>query len=246
MRTLLSLGVVLSGGLAAVATQAAPVPPAAGRAGAPSVPEALRPWIPWAMHDHEQELCPTVAGDDEEQQICAWGGRLELSLAGGGGRFSQTWELFAEGPIPLPGGGAQWPLDVKIDGRPAVATAGGEDDGSPLVRAPAGRHTVTGTFVWKRLPETLAVPGRAALLSRTLSGRSVDFPSRSEAGTLFLRKDEEAGEAGEEDRLDITVHRHVVDEIPLQLETRIALNVAGKAREVVLGKSLPAGFVPQA
>jgi hypothetical protein len=245
MHRLLSLGVVIVTGLTAAATRAA-APAATGRASAPSsVPESLRPWIPWVMHDHEQDLCPSLNGDDADR-ICAWAGRLELSLAAGGGRFSQTWELFAEGPIPLPGGGAQWPLDVEVDGRAAVATSGSDDDDAPQVRAPAGRHTVTGTFVWKRLPETLRVPARAALLSLTLSGRAVEFPSRSEAGTLFLRKDDEAAEAGEEDRLDITVHRRVSDEIPLQLTTRIALNVAGKAREVVLGKSLPAGFVPQA
>src|SRR5262249_26183724 len=158
--------------------------------------------------------------------------------------FSQTWELFAEGPIPLPGGGAQWPLDVKVDGRAAVAAAA--DDGTPQVRVAASRHTVTGTFVWKRLPETLAVPERAALLSLTIAGRAVEFPSRAEADTLFLRKDDDAAEeAREEDRLDITVHRRVTDDVPLLLTTRIGLNVAGKAREVVLGKSLPVGFVPQ-
>ena len=128
---------------------------------------------------------------------CAWGGRLELSLGVGGGRFSQTWELYAEGPIPLPGGAAQWPLDVKVDGRaasppPAVTTAAR----ARPVRVPPGRHTVTGTFVWKRLPETLAVPARAALLSLTLAGRGIEFPSRSEAGTLFLRKERRGGRGG--------------------------------------------------
>lgn len=242
MRRLLSLGVVIGVSLTAAATRAAP-PAGAGRSAAPPpVPESLRPWIPWAMHGHEEDLCPTLP--EGEDRVCAWGGRLELSLSAGGGRFSQTWELYAEGPIPLPGGASQWPLDVKVDGRPAVATV--EDEGPPRVRAPAGRHTVTGTFVWKRLPETLQVPPQAALLSLTLAGRPIEFPSRSEADTLFLRKDDDEGEEREEDRLDISVHRMVSDEIPLQLTTRIALNVAGKAREVVLGKSLPAGFVPQA
>jgi hypothetical protein len=248
MRRLLSLGVVIGLGLTAAAAAAAAAGPASGPAGRtaapPSVPEALRPWIPWALHGHEQDLCPTLPGEDEP--VCAWGGRLELALAASGGRFSQTWEVYAEGPIPLPGAGAQWPLDVKVDGRPAVAAA--DDDGTPQVRVAAGRHTVSGTFVWKRLPETLNVPERAALLSLTLSGRPIEFPSRAEADTLFLRKDDDDGEAHEreEDRLDITVHRLVADEIPLLLTTRIGLNVAGKTREVVLGKSLPAGFVPQA
>ena len=34
--------------------------------------------------------------------------------------------------------------------------------------------------------------------------------------------------------------------MPALLATRIALNVAGKTREIVLGKSLPRGFAPQA
>jgi len=244
MRRLLSLGVVICLDLTAAVTVAASSSPAAGRTAAatPAVPDVLRPWIPWAMHGHEEDLCPTLP--DEDERVCAWGGRLELALSAGGGRFSQTWELYAEGPIPLPGAASQWPLDVKVDGRSAVATV--DDEGTPRVRAPAGRHTVTGTFVWKRLPETLQVPARAALLSLTLAGRPIEFPSRAEADTLFLRKDDDEAETREEDRLDISVHRMVSDDVPLQLTTRIALNVAGKAREVVLGKSLPAGFVPQA
>ena len=244
MRLFLSLGVVFSIGLPVTATAAAPAAPSAGRFTAPaSVPEALRPWIPWAMYAHEEEVCPSL----ETDHVCAWGGRLELVLTATGGRFSQTWELFADGPIPLPGGTSQWPLDVKVDGKPAVAINGEEeDDGAPQVRATAGRHTVSGTFSWKHLPETLGVPARAALLSLTLAGKAVEFPSRSEAGTLFLRKDEDADDEAEEDRLDISVHRRVTDDIPLRLMTRISLNVAGKAREVVLGKSLPAGFVPEA
>ncbi|HEY7373354.1 MAG TPA: hypothetical protein VIF57_14430, partial [Polyangia bacterium] len=82
------------------------------------------------MHGQEQDLCPKLPGEDEP--VCAWGGRLELALAASGGRFSQTWEVYAEGPIPLPGGEAHWPLDVKVDGRQAVAAAG--DDGTPRVR----------------------------------------------------------------------------------------------------------------
>ncbi len=235
MRSFLSLGVVVSLGLPAAATAAATATKPSSRAAAPtSVPEALRPWIPWAMHDHEEELCPALETDN----VCAWGGRLELALTAGGGRFSQSWELFADGPIPLPGGASQWPLDVKVDGKPAVAINGADDDdGAPQVRGTAGRHTVSGTFSWKHLPETLRVPARAALLSLTLGGKAVEFPSRSEAGTLFLRKDEDEGEAAEEDRLDISVHRRLTDDIPVRLTTRISLNVAGKAREVVLGKA---------
>jgi len=129
MRRFLSLGVVVSIGLAAAAAVAAPAAPPSSRAAAPaSVPEALRPWIPWAMYAHEEEVCP----DLETDHVCAWGGRLELALTGGGGRFSQSWELFADGPIPFSGGASQWPLDVKVDGKPVVAiNVEEDDDGAP-------------------------------------------------------------------------------------------------------------------
>src|SRR4029079_16823112 len=98
MRLFLSLGVVFSIGLPVTATAAAPAAPSAGRFTAPaSVPEALRPWLPLAMYAHEEEVCPSL----ETDHVCAWGGRLELVLTATGGRFSQTWELFADGPIPL-------------------------------------------------------------------------------------------------------------------------------------------------
>ena len=248
MRSSLFGLVAVSIGFASAAGAAPParVPPPAG-ASAPalaSVPEALRPWIPWVMHDHEHELCPELSGDDE--RACAWAGRLELALDARGGKFSQTWEVIAPGPILLPGGAAQWPLDVKVDGKAAVATSGDDDGDTPRVRVAAGRHTVTGTFVWKRMPETLPVPPSTALLSLALGGRAVEFPSRSEAGVLFLRKDGDGAAAGEADALDITVHRRLTDDVPALLTTRIALNVAGKTRELVLGKSLPKGFAPQA
>ena len=223
-------------------------PAAAFGAAAPTtptfIPEALRPWIPWVMHDQEDKLCPELSGDDE--RTCAWAGRLELALDVRGGKFSQTWEVIAPGPILLPGGAAQWPLDVKVDGKAAVATSDDDDEAAPRVRVAAGRHTVTGTFVWKRMPETLPVPPSTALLSLALGGRAVEFPSRSEAGVLFLSKDGDGAAPGEADALDITVHRRLTDDLPALLATRIALNVAGKTREIVLGKSLPKGFAPQA
>ena len=105
---------------------------AASGAAPASVPEALRPWIPWVMHDHEDQLCPDISGADD--RACAWAGRLELALDARGGKFSQTWEVIAPGPILLPGGAAQWPLDVKVDGKAAVATAGDDEEEAPRVR----------------------------------------------------------------------------------------------------------------
>ena len=53
--------------------------------------------------------------------------------------------MIAAEAVTLPGGADAWPLDVKVDGKPAATTE--DDDGVPAVRLPAGTHAVTGTFV---------------------------------------------------------------------------------------------------
>ncbi|HEX5035293.1 MAG TPA: hypothetical protein VFW62_12510, partial [bacterium] len=62
-----------------------------------------------------------------------------------------------------------------------------------------------------------------------------------ENGLLWLEK--ESVESGAEERLDIRVNRLVDDEIPLFLTTVVELDVAGKAREVKLGRALPQDFI---
>jgi len=249
----LATGVVLAlGGTASPGWAAHAKSPTAPASPFPrDVPEALRPWTDWVLHGHERERCPNLSPDgDADDAVCVWAGRLALTLDALGGRFTQEFEVFAPGQVPLPGAAGAWPLDVKVDGQAAVVVARGDsqdsdaDSDGPAVALPLGRHAVQGTFAWRRLPESLAIPPSTALLGLTLMGHAVEFPSRSPEGELFLQKQEDDEPAQEEDQLDIAVHRHVVDDVPLLLATRIVLNVSGKTREVVLGKSLPAGFLP--
>jgi hypothetical protein len=61
---------------------------------------------------------------------------------------------------------------------------------------------------------------------------------------LWLQKRE--AEGGEENLLDVTVHRRIADSIPLVVTTQIEIHASGKNREVLLGKALLDGFVPMA
>src|SRR4051812_2356964 len=71
------------------------LPGAAGAGAAPrapaDVPQPLRTWVPWAMHGHETERCPTLGTGDDA--VCAWAGALTLALDDRGGRFAQEWEV---------------------------------------------------------------------------------------------------------------------------------------------------------
>lgn len=216
-----------------------------------AIPEPLKPWVGWVLHDKEANLCPPNHSSDEDG-VCTWPARLGLNLRDKGGTFTQSFRVYRRDWVPLPGSGKLWPQDVRVDGKPAVVaptsgeqnTGGGADDDAsegPRVLLEPGEHTITGTFVWDELPESLPVPPTTGLVTLTVGGKPVPSPSREEDGLLYLHK--EADEE-EEDVLELTVHRKVSDDIPLVLATRISLRIAGKSREVTLGKALPADFVP--
>ena len=225
-----------------VAHAARPVRPDRAAGPADSVPEALRPWAGWVLHGDgdEQLACPQLHGHDDDR-VCAWPARLSLTVNDKGGTFAQEWEVFHAGLAELPGSDEHWPLDVRVDGKPAAVVSG--DDGDPVLELAAGHHLVTGRFAWdEALPDGLAVPPETGLLALTVNGRRVDFPVRDEGGQVFLGRKEVVAEA---DSIDISVHRKLVDDVPLHLITRLQLAVSGKSREVMLGRALPEGFQAQ-
>ena len=215
----------------------APVAASAGPLTREKTPEPLRPWIDWVLYGHEKERCPFLQADEDSRQ-CAWPARLGLDLSDRGGGFTQQWLLYRDEWVPLPGDVRAWPQDVRVDGRPAIVAA---QPGGPFVRLAAGRHGVSGTFAWDSLPPLLQVPTGTGLVGLTLRGRAVPFPARDEQGRLWLQR--QAGEETAEDRLEVTVHRRISDDIPLVLTTHVDLQVSGKGREVVLGRALPEHFV---
>jgi hypothetical protein len=201
------------------------------------VPEPLRPWIDWALRGHDEERCPFLGTPAARQ--CAWPSRLALVLDDRGGRFTQQWLVSREGDVPLPGDASAWPQQVWLGDRPGTVTM---RDGRPVVHLDAGSHTITGAFEWAGLPEILAVPPATGLVALTLGAEPIVFPRRDAQGRLWLRA--RAAEPDAEARLDLTVVRHVRDDVPLVLTTQIELKVSGRSREVVLAKALPDGFVP--
>src|SRR5262245_31169697 len=202
-----------------------------------SVPESLRKWIPWVLDGAEERLCPAVSG----AAICLWPGRLGLSVDGAGGAFQL--DAFADRnlDLPLPGDEKHWPLAVQLDGQPAAVLA---KDNRPLVRLAPGAHHLTGRFTWESLPDTLPVPALIGIVDLTVEGRPVPLPRREEGGLLVLRQGGGPTAAGE--NLRLKVFRQVGDGIPLWVETRLVLEVSGRAREISLQGALLDGTVPVA
>ena len=203
------------------------------------VPEPLRPWTDWVLRGHEDQLCPAIQNPANEHR-CLWPSRLTLTVDENSARFTQEFQTFHDTFAMLPGDETRWPLDVRVDGKPAAATI---HDGIPAVYLRVGHHVVEGSFAWDQMPRIIPVPPETGLVSLNVDGQPVDFPHREPNGQLWLRS---AKVQAAPEGLEVEVQRRVVDEVPLLLVTRLDLNVSGKDREVTLGKALPDGFVPMA
>ena len=78
-----------------------------------TIPPALETWKPWVLYGEEDRFCPTSYNSGELYR-CIWPSRLELDIDRKGGRFSQSWLVFKEGWIPLPGSQEMWPQNVPL------------------------------------------------------------------------------------------------------------------------------------
>ncbi|NLI83163.1 MAG: hypothetical protein GX443_15975 [Deltaproteobacteria bacterium] len=202
------------------------------------VPPELERWKPWVLFGHEERFCPSRF-DDYETPQCRWPSTLSLHLDGSGGSFAQEWTLYVKSWVELPGGAAQWPRDVTVDGQSVPVIFHKE---SPAVFLEPGKHRIEGAFSWQELPDTLPVPPSSGLVALSVGGKQVTHPSFSQNGRLRLQK--EAGELQEADRLDVRVFRLVDDAVPMQITTLLKVTVSGRSREIRMGGVLLEDSIP--
>lgn len=214
--------------------------PAGGQSAA--VPEPLEPWRDWVLHGEEHRTCPVFNGrmpGAVSDHVCAWPGTLDVTANSDEARFVQTWTLYAEAWVPLPGDAQLWPADVRVDGNAQAAV---QRVGRPALHLPAGTHELTGRLVFAgERPASIAIPAETAIVALTLDGTTVSRPEL-DGGVLWLGLRPDA--VADADRLDVVVHRRVQDTVPVQIETRIELDVAGQRREATLDGAALDGFVP--
>src|SRR6185437_3750465 len=214
---------------------AAPLP-------AQDVPPPLRDWQGWVLHDVPQHACPFLAnqtpGADSYQ--CAWPGRLALDAGKDGATFSLDVHVDAPGWVALPGDEHAWPQAVTSNNQPAVVL---QHDGQPMLWLAPGDYQLRGTLPWSERPARLRVPTEIGLVALSLDGAAV---ARVERNGDELTLGEAAAAQRVADALSLRVYRELGDGLPAMLLTQLQLDVAGSAREVVLGPALPAGFVATA
>ncbi len=206
----------------------------------PYIPEALAPWKNWVLHGKEKQRFCTPQYNNADALQCAWPTNLNLSLNHQGGTFSQTWQVYTDTWIFLPGNQRYWPAAVTLDGRPAIVL---EKNNAPGLVVSAGTHTLSGQFNWRRLPEHLTIPPASGLVSLRIDNARIPFPDLDNQGRLWLKRTRTVEKI--ENRLNIKIFRLIDDTIPANMQLRMKLDVAGTARQVTLGPAyLPTHFIP--
>ncbi len=205
----------------------------------PGIPASLEQWSGWVLDGFEKELCTRAV--NSRMNICQWAGPLDLAIDSTGGTFFQGWTMESRGWLSLPGSDKHWPLDVNINGMPAVVV---EHESHPAIWVEKpGKFTVQGRFSWNALPDFLTLPANSAIIGRVVkNGTQLELPE-IENGRLWIRNRQRSN-TGMVNRMDINVSRLVDDSVPLLLETRIELQVSGMPREVTLGWKTPGNMLP--
>jgi len=205
------------------------------------VPEPLQPWIAWVLQDNPELACPFIY-NSIEQKRCSWPTRLTLDLQPGKGSFAITWKVYQDSWISLPGNSDHWPLNVSANNKTALVM---DKDGVPSIKLAPGLYQVSGEFFWDSLPDNLQIPDDTGLISVQVNGRTIATPAIKD-GQLWL-KQSETGQSKTDDsqnNLDIQVFRKISDDVPLQVLTRIELEVSGQQREIRLAKPILDDFIP--
>ena len=201
------------------------------------IPEPLRPWVDWVMHDQTAPDCPYQY--NSKNRNCSWPSTLSLALSSSGGTFSQQWQIFDESLIRLPGDAEHWPQNVQSQqGELLVESRGG----LPHLRLKAGIHTIQGFFRWSKLPKSLKVTPESGLVALQVNNKNIERPQFNQQGQLWLTQG--STETVSEDNLDIQVFRKIIDGHPLQVVTSIKLRVSGKQRNSSLSTTMLQGFIP--
>ncbi|MDP3902687.1 MAG: hypothetical protein Q8Q40_01770 [Methylococcaceae bacterium] len=205
------------------------------------VPEPLKPWIAWVLQDNPELACPFIY-NSVEQKRCSWPTRLTLDLQPTKGNFAITWKVYQDSWISLPGNHEHWPLNVSANNKTALVM---DKDGVPSIKLAPGLYQISGEFFWDSLPDNLQIPDDTGLISVQVNGRVIAAPAIKD-GQLWL-KQSETGQSKADDsqnNLDIQVFRKISDDVPLQVLTRIELEVSGQQREIRLAKPMLDDFIP--
>jgi hypothetical protein len=218
----------------AVFAHAKPLPPE-------QVHEPLKPWVNWVLQDQPELGCPFIY-NSYEQKRCSWPSQLDLDFSAKKGTFAISWSVYKESWVTLPGDQKHWPQNVTANNK-AVSVL--DRNGIPSIKLAAGAYQIKGDLFWDAIPESLGIPADTGLIGLRINGATIPMPSIRD-GQLWLTENDIGQKKPEnvQNSLDIQVFRKLTDDVPMQVTTRLVLEVSGEQREVKLAKPVLNDFIP--
>ena len=165
---------------------------------------------------------------------CAWPGVLTVEADSNGARFSQTWEVYGNSWLALPGNQQHWPASVTLDGKSVPML---ERNNIPMLFAKPGNYSLQGKISWQDRPQFLQIPPENGLTMVSIDGELIIWPNIDAHGRLwFNRPNEKNVDLTTGDSVKVEVFRRISDGIPITMDTELRLTVSGKPRELVIGR----------
>jgi hypothetical protein len=203
-----------------------------------TVPEPLKPWLEWSAVDKAEFNCPFISGsdfNDSKNHLCAWPSDLTIELGATSSDFSLSWQVFEKTLVPLPGNNTHFPFNVTANNTSQAVVL---NKGVPHILLPKGTHTIRGKLPVTTRDNQIYI-SQALPIIRIMQGNQI-LATRSEGNEIWFG---ENATSQESDSLRLQVSRKVSDGPYIGLSTYIELDVAGKPRQINLGKVLPEGFI---
>ncbi|MBF0352297.1 MAG: hypothetical protein HQM11_14790 [SAR324 cluster bacterium] len=196
-----------------------------------NLPEALKPWVPWVLHEQKQQNCPFLY-NQFQQRHCVWPYSLKIYAHETGGRFIQALDVYQAGWTELPGKSGHWAQNVTIKGKPVPVR---QLDNRSEVWLDAGTHEIEGLWEWDTLPEFLEISPNTGLIELWVGKTEIRTPRFDTQGMLWLNQPADKATPPpvvEEDSVRFRVFRLIEDQVPLLIHTHLELDVSGKTREI--------------
>jgi hypothetical protein len=213
------------------------------------LPEALKDWVDWTLSDYDPDKinnpCPFFYNSYGARE-CVWPASLKINVTKNGGEFKHTITVYKKSWVPIIGSEKLWPQDVKIGDNKAIVI---KRNAKPMIMLDKGKYEITGKFMWKDMPESIAMPKETGIISLNIEDKKIDFPDVDATGNIWIRRQSQikpvaAKKSETMDHMEIRAFRHIEDTIPTMVTTYLQLNVSGKHREITLDGALLNDFTP--
>ncbi|MCK4706263.1 MAG: hypothetical protein KAT90_12330, partial [Gammaproteobacteria bacterium] len=199
-----------------------------------SIPESLKEWVPWVLKETPSAQCPILY--NQNTHYCAYPNRLNINMGKKSGKFDQTWDIYAESWIVLPGDIKNWPQNVRVNKKTKPVIS---QNNKPSIQLKKGHYKISGEFNWQQRPKSLSIANDTGLINLTIDKRKMVLPD-FRSGKLWLKTSSTS--THQNNRLDLQIFRKISDSIPLRMTTQIKLDVSGQQREIILDGALLSEF----